>query len=166
VTLNDYWRSLFWGRTVLWVDDDSYYVSYRSEVLRDLGCIVIQASSVEQAKGVLKAEGDDIALVIVDAMMDAEPGEEMIARGGFQTGLEFVRWMSYRGYRHIPVVGHSNSRVQEVVDWFFEYTIHFLRKGESDEEMLRCFAWALEIGKQKRYKKSLTFLSYTEKMIY
>lgn len=68
--------------TVLVVDDDPLVLMNTSAMLEDLGHAVLEATSGDQARRILRRSGETIDLVITDQMMPGMSGAQLIAALG------------------------------------------------------------------------------------
>lgn len=104
------------GKRVLMLDDEMHTVEAIGLALSDVGYLVKEATSVQEALEVL-ADGTPLALLILDVMMPPGPIDPAKAGDGFRTGIE-VATLAWQRRSELPILVLTNIDDPEV-DAFF-----------------------------------------------
>jgi predicted nucleotide-binding protein len=118
-------------KTILWVDDDFFFLAAEAELLRDFsGWEVIEMSKAEVALDYLRSGRNAISAVILDIMMPVKESIDLIeSRGGFATGKVLARKIRDL-IPDIPILGISQSH--ECREWFLtQNRMSFLPKSSA-----------------------------------
>ena len=126
--------------TILWVDDDQYFLSSYRILFYENGYDVKTAMNASEAVEILDKISEQIDLVILDLRLP--PGdsfEEMfsteITQAGFNTGIVLGSYI-VRKYPHLPLLGLSISGKSEIVEWFKSRGFNYLRKPARPRELI------------------------------
>lgn len=129
--------------TILWVDDDLFFLQSMVEDLRDAGFTVLTADGPDQALGRLRSSPEGIDLVLLDiAMPHGSSLSPIETRAGFSTGLALARTIQ-REIPRLPIVAFSIVTDSDVMDWFRKNTLGFVPKPTSTPALLRVIQKAL-----------------------
>jgi len=130
-------------RTILWVDDDIYFISDIVGHVRDLGYDVIVANGPDEALSVFAQRRNEISLVVVDMMMP--PGESLPhleTKGGYATGLALARRI-LRERPGLPVLAFSVVADAPTMEWFNTHAKGYLVKPALTEDIVRAIRRAI-----------------------
>ena len=131
---------------LLVVDDDQYAVSGIINKMRDLGCEIYFALTLDQAITFLEKYGDSIDIAVLDIMIpNGEFFTAFETKGGFHTGLALGRYISDH-WPNISLVAFSVlAREDEVQKYFGKNNLGAVRKGEEDK-LIKLVAKKLNIS--------------------
>lgn len=112
-----------YSKTILWVDDDMYYVRPYAQVLESQNYDVHIARTVTEAINILNKI--NVHLLITDIMIYVWPREykefsPIETKGGHETGLVLARWVKKR-YSAIQIVGLTANLTKQLSEAFLQY---------------------------------------------
>ncbi len=123
--------------TVLWVDDDVYFIHQLAGYVRDTGVDIRVAESADKALELMDQLGEKVSMVIVDMMMP--PGEsfsDLETKGGYTTGLALTRRI-LQSRPAMPILAFSVASDSETMTWFDSNTEGYLVKPARPNEIVR-----------------------------
>jgi predicted nucleotide-binding protein len=125
------------AETILWVDDDLFFMQALVDRVTDEGYPVITADGPDQALELLEARNESIRLAILDmAMPHGQAFSALESKGGYATGLALARRIR-NDYPDIQILAFSVATEPETIDWFRKHTLGYLIKPARLEEILR-----------------------------
>lgn len=145
------------GKTVLIVDDDTFFHASLLGSLYTEGALVINAQTLADGQTKLR-EAEKVDLVILDIRLplgdQPEDFETEISRntakGGFESGLVLAQWIK-RNYPEVPVIGCSvHDPSDEVAQWFVRNGAGYLQKSISSSISMLDFVRAILTGDRPR----------------
>ena len=132
------------AKTILWVDDDLFFLQSMVEDLRDAGFNVLTADGPDGALEYLRSGRSKIDLVLLDvAMPHGNSLSPIDTRAGFATGLALARLIQ-REHPNLPLAAFSIVTSGDVMDWFRKHTVGFVSKPASADDLVRILSNALD----------------------
>ena len=123
--------------TILWVDDDVFFMHKLVGHVRDAGYNVLTAEGPDEALDIFQKYRDRISLVVLDVMMpygqSLSPIESM---GGYATGLALSRRI-LNERPDIRILAFSVAADQDIMDWFQKNTVGYILKPAKITEVIR-----------------------------
>ena len=138
--------------TILFVDDEPYYLRELVRSVRASGFIVTFVSSVKEAKEFIADRPPDLAILDV-AMPTGDDDSEFETKGGFTTGMLLAEWIA-SNYPKVLFCGLSAHDSAENAEYFTRYGAGYLRKPISGHELERWIHRALAGDSRGQHVKS------------
>jgi predicted nucleotide-binding protein len=123
--------------TILWVDDDVFFMHKLVGYVRDAGYNVLTAEGPDEALDIFQKYQAQISLVVLDVMMphgqSFSPVESM---GGYATGLALSRRI-LNEHPDIRILAFSVVTDQDIMEWFQKNTVGYILKPAKIAEVIR-----------------------------
>lgn len=146
------------AETILWVDDDLFFMQALVDRVMDEGYPVITADGPDQALELLKAHNGSIRLAILDmAMPHGQAFSALESKGGYATGLALARRIRSE-YPDLQILAFSVATEPETIDWFRKHTLGYLIKPARLEEILRTVNAAMGSRSSANKRKLRAFI--------
>jgi predicted nucleotide-binding protein len=146
------------SQTILWVDDDLFFMQALVDRVNDEGFLVLTADGPDQALQLLETHSASIRLAILDiAMPHGQMFSALESRGGFATGLALARRIR-TDYPDLKILAFSVATEPEIIDWFRRNTLGYLIKPARLSEVLRTINDAMSDSDLRVKRKLRAFI--------
>jgi predicted nucleotide-binding protein len=116
-------------KTILLCEDDSFARQHITEVLRDHGYRVLVASCESQSYKLIKARGDEAAVVIVDVRLPKDyKFDDSESESGKRAGVRLARFIRER-FPKVRIIGASFFSDPDTRVWFSEHCFAYIHKS-------------------------------------
>lgn len=146
------------AETILWVDDDLFFMQALVDQTIDEGYTVLTADGPDQALQLLSTHCASVRLAILDIAMP--PGQSfsvLESKGGYATGLALARRIR-KEYPELPVLAFSGATDSSIIDWFRRNTLGYMLKPACFPEILRTVNEVLRPARFPHKKRVRTFI--------